>query len=88
MIALHIKSSGEVTQVTPENGSDFTLEELQKYVNGYIEMLHIPCSQMIIVLNEEGNINSLPPNEHATSICDYYGTLVGDVLYCHTDMVK
>jgi hypothetical protein len=35
----HIKADGTVTKVTPATGKKFTLEEMQKFVGGYIEIV-------------------------------------------------
>lgn len=36
-----ITSSGEIVFTAPENGHDFSLKELQEYVNGHIEIIPI-----------------------------------------------
>ena len=39
IMAKIIKTDGTIVEVTPQNGTDFQLEELQKIVGGYIEVL-------------------------------------------------
>lgn len=34
-------ASGSIKMVDPANGKDFSLEELNEIVDGYIEILHI-----------------------------------------------
>lgn len=34
-MATLIKADGTQTEIQPQNGTDFSLEELQKYVDGY-----------------------------------------------------
>lgn len=81
-MALLIKSNGESKIVLPANGSAFSLEELQQYVGGYIEIWQLPHVVMYsvasnsmadlgarsMVLNEEGKLMQLPINTEATNI--------------------
>ena len=87
-----IKTDGSVQKVQPANGSDFTLEELQGFVDGLIEIIDIG-SDMIMVVNEEGK-GVLEPNTTATVIArammaisphDY---IAGNALMCPSDMVQ
>ena len=73
-----IKASGELETITPENGDRFTLEELQKYVGGYIEHIQLPHRELLVV-NEEGLLLGLPFNAQASMI--FGRPLVGDVVY-------
>lgn len=85
-----IKVSGEVIEVTPKNGTDFSLEEMQKIVGGWIET--IGNDKQIMVLNEDGKCKDFPYNKVATEIAikefglfaDY---IAGDVLVCPAEMV-
>lgn len=94
-MALLIKTSGEITKVTPKNGSSFALEELQGYVGGLIELVreyNLDLSRETIddyfngkrpdmYINEEGKIHDLPVNMLATSIYEPDNdVIVGDVL--------
>lgn len=85
------KTNGEIIETEPKNGIDFSLEELQGVVGGYVEIVYL-SKELIMVLNEEGKISELPFNELATelyqdsiSIHDY---IVGDVLVCDKKQVK
>ena len=40
-----IKTDGTIVEVTPQNGADFQLEELQKIVGGYIEVLSLQTTR-------------------------------------------
>ena len=76
--------------VEPKNGTDFSLEELQKIVGGYIEVLRLG-SEQIMVLNEEGKLYGLGVNDKATVLAvtaGYADIIVGDVLVCPKEMVK
>lgn len=87
-----IYASGLVKEVKPANGKWFTLEEKQRIVGGYIEI--IPTREgNWLVINEEGKLNHLPVNKEATLLYAYgivvkedgfalTDVVVGDVLYC------
>lgn len=85
-----IKSDGTSIDYAPKNGTDFTLEELQSAVGGFIEIIKISSTQ-IMVLNEEGKLRGLPINYNASLIFAMAGireVAVGDVVVCGTEMVK
>ena len=85
------KTNGEVIEVSPKNNRDFTLEELQSFVEGDIEIINLTPDKILIV-NEEGKINKLPFNELATELWKkYYGRtdyIVGNALLCNSDEVR
>jgi hypothetical protein len=89
--AVLIKADGTRELVEPKNGEDFSREELQGFVDGYIEIVFCR-DKKIMVLNEEGKLMSLPFNPEATKIFqDNFGDrdiIVGDVLYCDITLVK
>lgn len=80
-MATLIKADGTLKVVHPKAGigKKFTLEEMQGYVGGYIELIY-PSNGIIGVVNEEGRIKNLKPNERASLATGY--ALVGDVLIC------
>ena len=70
--------------------SHVTLEEMQKYVGGYIELIYLNDG-MVLVVNEEGLILNLPYNERATNTALAEGKehhIVGDVLLIGTNFIK
>lgn len=88
-----IKANGQVIPVTPANGHDFDIKELNGAVGGYIEV--IPMSEgRYMVLNEDGKGRGLPENPKATEIMlsetqvarDDYA--VGDVLICFQRQIR
>lgn len=91
MRAVLYKADGNTCYVEPKNGTDFTLEELQGFVGGYIEVVSID-STTIMVVNEEGKMLGLDFNITATAIyndlCGSSDCIVGDVLLCDTSMVR
>lgn len=85
------KTNREVIEVSPKNNRDFTLKELQNFVEGDIEIINLTTKKILIV-NEEGKINKLPFNESATELWKkYYGRtdyIVGNALLCNSDEVR
>lgn len=74
----------------PKNGTDFCLEELQKFVGGHIEVVYF--DDYLMIINEEGKLNQLPVNFMASTLYQsYYGEtdyIVGDCLICKNALVK
>jgi len=80
-----MKASGDTELITLEQGKHFTLEELQAFVGGYVELVRTPAGRYL-VLNEDGKQLGLPPNTRATAIARSAGIMpndivVGDVLW-------
>jgi len=84
MSALLIKANGERFTISPKNGEDFKLNELQELVGGYIEIIQMYGH--IMVVDEEGLLKKKPYNAVASSISGR--PLVGDVVFCTPEMVK
>lgn len=88
-----IYPDGREEKVSPANGNDFSLEEVQKIVGGYIEVVGLSDGN-ILVLNEEGKLYGLAENPKATAIAHEHKALfphdymVGNVLMCCSDMLK
>lgn len=74
-----------MTKVEPKNGSDFQLEELQKFVGGYIEIVRLNDSELLVV-DEEGLLKHRPLNVTASRDAGFM--VVGDVLRCLDNQVK
>ncbi len=51
-----ITPEGEVREVRPANGTDYTLEELQGFVGGYIELVPVRNKEVLLVVDEEGRL--------------------------------
>lgn len=94
IMAYIIRTNGEVETVYPENGTDFSLEEMKKVVGGWIETVRLKKKKFMVV-NEEGKLMGLDYNASATSLfqseslypagSDY---IVGDVLVCDYNQIK
>ena len=91
-MATLIKADGTRTEIQPENGTDFKLDELQAYVDGYIEIVNLRNGE-ILVINEEGK-GRYELNEAATDIARQHRALfawdfiVGDVVLCKDEEVQ
>lgn len=84
-MAKWIKADGSMEDVEPNNGSDFSLEELNKFVDGFIEVVWLPNGKLMVV-NEEGQLKRLIPNPVASIIARQM--IVGNVLLCDEGQVK
>ncbi len=92
-----IKTTGEVIEVAPKNGHDFSLEEMQEIVNHngnhYIEVIYLPNDKLMII-NEEGKCEHVnaPINHKATDIfVEAFGAvdfICGNVLVCDSSQVE
>lgn len=90
MLSTVIFSDGATKNVEPSNGTDFSFEELRGFVGGYIEIVRLSKSQVMVV-NEEGKIYNLPQNEKATMLVNIAGVrdvVVGNVLVCDINKIK
>jgi hypothetical protein len=75
-IGMLYKADGRIETVHPHDGKKFSLQELQGFVSGSIEL--IPHSRPYAYCHEEGRLDGLPENSNATSKFKY--PLCGDVI--------
>lgn len=61
---------------TPDNGRDYSLDELQKAVCGYIETVNVSDNDRLLVVNEEGALRDLPTNWVLFDYCQKHGIQV------------
>lgn len=89
-MGLFIKADGETQEVYPQKGKHFSLEELQGFVGGYIEIIRI--GDRFMVVNEEGKLNGLETNGKATMLfVKHYGQtdmVVGNVLIAESTEIN
>lgn len=89
-MAVIIKPNGTKEYTEPSNGSVFSLEELQKVVGGYIQLVSITAgghSGKLMVVNEEGLIRPSPIlNEEASKIAGQQ--IVGSVIIIDREQIK
>lgn len=85
-----IKVDGTCVPAVPSNGTDFSLEEAQKAVDGYIDVLRL-TDDRIMVVNDEGAINGMEYNRGASKVYQINRgvdvMIYGNVLVCNTDML-
>ncbi len=92
-MATLIKPDGTSEEVKPENGTDFKLKELQGFVGGMIQIIRLR-NRKIMVVNDEGKLENLPPNSEATALAlkdaaiFHDDWISGDALICDTNAVK
>jgi hypothetical protein len=84
-MAFIINTSGDETEMTPKNGSDFELAELQDIVGGLIECVPLTNGKLLIV-DEEGLLKSLPINTKASLLARQ--RIVGTAVICDNDQLK
>jgi hypothetical protein len=85
------KANGNIEQVNYPQ-PDVTLKFLQNIVGGYIQIIHFPDGNAM-VMNEEGKLDGLPENVKATKLFReaFPGTedfVVGDVLLTEAKYIK
>lgn len=80
-MATLITPDGTLKVVHPKAGigKKFTLDELKKIVEGYIEIICLSDGKRIAVVNEEGKLIGLQYNPRASLTTGYH--LVGNVFY-------
>jgi len=83
-----IRTTGAIEEVTPQNGTDFQLPELNKIVGGYIEIVQTTTGE-IMVCNEDGHALGLKFNSLASHLYPGFPPypVLGDVLVCNRDQI-
>lgn len=90
-MATLIKADSTIKEIKPENGTDFQLEELQKYVHGYIEIIDLRNGE-ILVVNDDGK-DRYDTNKVATQLAHDnkaifgWDWIDGDVVRCKSKEV-
>jgi hypothetical protein len=86
MVATLLRADGTEEEVLPENGGQFSTNELRFFVGGLPEVVYLG-NDTVIVVNDEGHLIGLPLNRRASSL--YRHTpIVGDVLFCSRSMIR
>lgn len=86
MMATILRTNGTKQEVKPRDGKYFQLDELKAVVGGWIEIVGLADGRLMVV-NEEGKIDNLPPNAEATELFNqggrlWFDVIVGDVIVC------
>lgn len=84
-MAVLIESNGDHEWVEPSEGSEFSLKELQGYVDGYIELVYL-ANGKILVVNEEGLLKRLPLNNKASLLARQ--PIVGNVVMIEPNQIS
>lgn len=66
-MAIVLFENGETRTFAPENGTSFSLKELQDIVKGYIEFIYLPDNS-VLCINEEGKMLEMRRNNTATML--------------------
>ena len=80
--AIIIRTNDELERIAPANGKYFALDEIQKLVDGYIEVV-FPRGAIggnVLICDEEGQRKGKAYNALASAI--YGSPIVGDVVLC------
>ncbi len=89
--AYYITVGGDFKEIIPRNGKEFHLAEVQKLVEGLIEIVYLNDKQ-IMVINDEGKYTK-KYNVYASAIADIHHVLAvgdyicGNVVICPSGMV-
>lgn len=85
-MAFLLKAEAEPVEVQPANGKSFSLQELQGFVGGYIEIVRCGRPEFaggLLVLDEEGKLKQKRLNLLATyAYAAPDDVIVGDALLC------
>jgi len=92
MAILYSEGGMLINGIEPDNGTDFTLEEMYEWVNtDIVEFVTLNDGQMMII-DEEGKLKGRKINEHATRLYfERYGMrdfICGDALVCDESQVR
>lgn len=82
-----VKTNGEIIDL---EDNQLQLEQMQKVVGGYIEIVRLK-NGWLVVCNEEGKLIGLEENPVATLVCNVNGfndLIVGDVIICESKYIK
>lgn len=66
-----------MSPIHPDNGNKFTLDEVQKVVGGYVQVIRL-AHNMKLLVNEDGLMKGLPLNILASQMANR--KIVGDVI--------
>jgi hypothetical protein len=79
------KTDGTIEDFNPANGKEFTLDEMQKAVGGYIELVYLPNNEVLVV-DEEGMIKEKLFNKKISEMI--MKPIVGDVVLCQRSEIN
>ena len=79
------RADGTEETLTPANGVHWSLEELQKLVGGYIDVVRTRAGHWMVI-DDEGKMKSKQPNRVATALYMYgdEDVIAGDAVVIET----
>lgn len=80
-----VKPDGAFEQVEIKDSRVPELEDLQKAVGGYIEVVSGPLFPIVAIVNEEGRLKGLEDNPFGTMAIRYPEPLCGNVVIAAVD---
>jgi len=90
-----ITPDDQIISVIPGNGKKFTFPELYKIIDcELVELIYVPNTNTVIILDEEGKLKDLELNPIATAAARELGAirlsdyLVGTVLFCPSQLLE
>ena len=95
MKAKLLKASGEVVEIKPKNGTDFTLDELYKHLQcSLVDVINLNQDDIMIV-DDEGKLTSNNVvNVNATKLAQenqaiiFWDYIAGNAIVCNRKMVR
>jgi len=76
-IATLVKAGGVQSYAMPKDKKDFSLEELQAFCGGYVQLLHTEDGREVW-MDESGRLKGLPENKYISNLLKT--SVVGDCL--------
>ena len=87
-----IRANGTRDRVLPDCSGVYSLKELQGFVGGPIELVHLAHDpEHVLVVNEEDKLRGEPYNRDATTVAklnDNPFEIVGNAFYCRKDRIE
>jgi hypothetical protein len=88
--AVILYTDGTMKKVTPQDGKNFSLAELQEIVGGFIEIVPAKQEGKVLVIDEEGKNKGKIANVAATAFYPFgdEDPIAGNALICDQVMVE
>lgn len=87
--ATFIRADGITQKVKPKDGKSFSLDELQKFVGGFIEIVPTKKAGKVLVIDDEGKLKTgAKRNALATELYDGFSAIVGNALLVDEDLIN
>lgn len=89
-MAIILRGNGTAKFIRPANGVSFVLEEMQKAVGGFVEIIRCKDPRFILVAHEESKFGKHEHNYNASKLAKLFpgDYVAGDVIFCKDAEVK